>query len=252
MTTLTIPYESLDPLTIGASGDETKVSRETLELEVADANLLTAVYPEEPDPVADATEAARAALEAPVSGPPFSEILAGGSKVAVVIDNQFRPTPQSRLLPAVLDAIEAAGKPAVVVCANGKVFPMSDSDIEQKLGRENLERMERLGISFSTRTTRATWTATRTSAYRRAVRPCGCTTKWLRATSRSRSARPSRITGAPVAAASSSCRASSRTRPSSRITAPSYRRRRRTTAPTPGPCARTSTRWQRCAGSAAR
>ena len=148
MTTLTIPYESLDPLTIGASGDETKVYRETLELEVPDANLLAAIYPDEPEPVADATEAARTALESPGSGQRFSEIVAGASKVAVIIDNQFRPTPQSRLLPPVFDAIEAAGKPAVVVCANGKVFPMSDSDIEQKIGRENLDRMERLGYSF--------------------------------------------------------------------------------------------------------
>ena len=69
--------------------------------------------------------------------------------MAVVIDNQFRPTPQSKLLPAVLDAIEAAGvDDACVICANGKVFPMSESDIEQKLGRENLARMERLGIPF--------------------------------------------------------------------------------------------------------
>ena len=66
----------------------------------------------------------------------------------MIIDNQFRPTPQSRLLPPVLDAIEAAGKPAVVVCANGKVFPMSDSDIDQKIGKDNLARMERLGIEF--------------------------------------------------------------------------------------------------------
>ena len=65
-----------------------------------------------------------------------------------MIDNQFRPTPQSKLLPPVFDAVEAAGVEAVVVCANGKVFPMSESDIEQKIGRENLERMERLGIEF--------------------------------------------------------------------------------------------------------
>jgi nickel-dependent lactate racemase len=143
-----IPYESLDPLTIGASGDEDKVSRETLELEIPTANLLAAVYPDEPDPVPDATEAARAALEAPFSGPRFSELVAGASRVAVIIDNQFRPTPQSKLLPPVFDAIEAAGKEAVVVCANGKVFPMSESDVEQKIGVENLARMERLGISF--------------------------------------------------------------------------------------------------------
>ena len=66
-----------------------------------------------------------------------------------MIDNQFRPTPQARLLPAVLDALEAAGTTdACVICANGKVFPMSESDIEMKLGRENLARMERLGIPF--------------------------------------------------------------------------------------------------------
>jgi nickel-dependent lactate racemase len=66
-----------------------------------------------------------------------------------VIDNQFRPTPQSRLLPAVFDALQAAGiADACVVCANGKVFPMSDSDTEQKIGRDNLSRMERLGIPF--------------------------------------------------------------------------------------------------------
>ena len=34
--TAVIPYESLDPLTIGASGDDDKVYRETLELEIPD------------------------------------------------------------------------------------------------------------------------------------------------------------------------------------------------------------------------
>ena len=143
-----IPYESLDPLTIGASGDDEKVFRETLELEIPQANLLAAIYPDEPEPVANATDAARVALESPIAGPRFSEILAGKRRVAIVIDNQFRPTPQSKLLPPVFDAVEAAGLEAVVVCANGKVFPMSESDIEQKIGRQNLERMERRGIDF--------------------------------------------------------------------------------------------------------
>ncbi len=148
MATYRIPYESLDPLTIGSSGDETKVNRDELELEIPDENVLAAIYPEEPEPVGDATAAARDALESPVTGPRFSELLEGKTRLAIVIDNQFRPTPQSKLLPAVLDAVEAAGVDAVVVCANGKVFPMSESDIEQKLGRENLDRMEKLGIEF--------------------------------------------------------------------------------------------------------
>ena len=49
MPKLTIPYESLDPLTIGAADDESKVSRESLELDIPDANLLAAIYPDEPE-----------------------------------------------------------------------------------------------------------------------------------------------------------------------------------------------------------
>ena len=148
MPKLTIPYESLDPLTIGAADDESKVSREALELDVPDANLLAAIYPDEPALVGNATDAARAALDSPVSGPRFSVLLAAATKVAIVIDNQFRPTPASKLLPAVLDAVEAAGKPAVLACANGKVFPMSESDIEQKIGKDNLARLDRMGVPF--------------------------------------------------------------------------------------------------------
>src|SRR5581483_9441003 len=148
MSTFKIPYESLDPLTIGSADDESKVYRDELELEVPDANLLAAIYPDEPEPVGDATEAARAALESPGGGPRFSELLASATKVAIVIDNQFRPTPTSKLLPAILDAVEAAGKPAVLACANGKVFPMSESDIDQKIGKDNLARLERMGIPF--------------------------------------------------------------------------------------------------------
>jgi lactate racemase len=141
-----IPFESLDPLTIGASDDESKVYREELELEIPEQNLLAAIYPEEPGPVPSATEAARKALVAPTSGPSFAELLSGAGSVAVIIDNQFRPTPASKLLPPVLDAIEAAGVDACLITANGKVFPLSESDIEQKVGRENLDRMEKLGI----------------------------------------------------------------------------------------------------------
>ena len=148
-THVVIPYESMDPLAIGATDDESKKHRDTLELEIPTANLLAALYPEEPDPVPDATEAARQALASPVDGPTFAEILAGKASIAVIIDNQFRPTPSSKLLPAVFDAIEAAGVSDVrVVCANGKVFPMSERDMEQKLGRDNLARMEANGWPF--------------------------------------------------------------------------------------------------------
>ena len=45
-----IPYESLDPLTIGASDDETKVHRDTIEIDLPQANVLAAIYPTSPTP----------------------------------------------------------------------------------------------------------------------------------------------------------------------------------------------------------
>ena len=149
MARLKIPYESLDPLTIGSADDESKIYREELELEVPDENLMAAIYPDEPEPVQNATDAARDALANPVGGPPFRSLLEGGKSVAIVIDNQFRPTPVSKLLPAVFDLLDEAGvADACVITGNGKVFPLSESDIEKKVGRENLDRMERSGIGF--------------------------------------------------------------------------------------------------------
>ncbi len=149
MARLRIPYESLDPLTIGSADDESKIYREELQLEIEDANLLAAIYPEEPEPVGNATDAAREALANPTSGPSFGELVKGGKSVAIVIDNQFRPTPASKLLPAVFDVLEEAGvTDACVITGNGKVFPLSDSDVELKVGRENLDRMERAGVGF--------------------------------------------------------------------------------------------------------
>jgi nickel-dependent lactate racemase len=148
-TRVVVPYESMDPLAIGATDDESKKHRDTLELEIPTRNLIAHVLPDEPAPVADTTEAAREALASPVDGPSFAELLAGKASVAVIVDNQFRPTPSSKLLPAVFDAVEAAGVGDVrVCCANGKVFPMSESDMVQKLGQANLERMERNGWPF--------------------------------------------------------------------------------------------------------
>jgi nickel-dependent lactate racemase len=110
---------------------------------------MEAIYPDEPEPVADATEAAREALASPVSGPPFRSLVEGGKSVAIVIDNQFRPTPSSRLLPPVFDVLEEAGvTDACVITGNGKVFPLSEEDVEKKVGRENLDRMDRSGIGF--------------------------------------------------------------------------------------------------------
>ena len=147
-------HELLDPLTIGAADDDSKVYREALEIDVPQADLLAAIYPRGAAHLPDGPLPLRPRSSSR-SGPRFSELIAGGKSVAIVMTTSSGPTPQSRLLPAIFDALEAAGTTdAAVICANGKVFPMSDADTEMKIGRENLARMERMG-SRSSRTTRA-------------------------------------------------------------------------------------------------
>ncbi|MGF1528250.1 MAG: lactate racemase domain-containing protein [Candidatus Competibacterales bacterium] len=147
--TVTLPYESLDPLTIGSCDDPSKVYREEIGVEVPRKNLWAWIKPHEPPAIRDVTAAAAAALERPHSGPRFSQLIGPDKSLCIVIDNQFRPTPAAKLLPALFAAVERVGvKDARVICANGKVFPMSEADTELKIGRANLERMARLNIPF--------------------------------------------------------------------------------------------------------
>ena len=99
--TVDIPYESLDPLTIGSCDDPSSVYREQLILEIPRRNLWAWLKPNEPPALSDVTAAAATALERPAGGPRFSELIGPDRSLAIIIDNQFRPTPASKLLPAV-------------------------------------------------------------------------------------------------------------------------------------------------------
>ncbi|MBT5038855.1 MAG: DUF2088 domain-containing protein, partial [Rhodospirillaceae bacterium] len=117
---VTIPFESLDPLTIGSCDDPSMVYREQIEIDIPSDNLVAVIEPDEPASLPNVTEAAAQALENPQSGPRFSEMIGPDKSLAIIIDNQFRPTPASKILPAIFDAIEKHGvKDARVVCANG-------------------------------------------------------------------------------------------------------------------------------------
>ena len=252
MATHRIPYESLDPLTIGASGDEDKVNRDELELEIADGNLLAAIYPDEPEPIGDATDAARARARG-----------AGGRAALLRAARGQEPPRDRHRQPVPADAAveaparrarrgrgrrhrggrrlrERQGLPDVGVRHRAEDRPREPRPHGEARHRVLPERAaERRDVHLRRRLL---------------ARHAGLAALRGRrgATSRSRSARPSRTTGARAAAASSSSPASSPTRRSSRTTARSFPRRRRTTAPTPGRCAPTSTRSRRCAGSTAR
>ena len=143
-----IPYESLDPLTIGASGDEEKVNRDELELEIPEANLLAAIYPDEPAPVPDATEAARAALESPVAGPRFSELLACASARR---DRHRQPVPPDAAVEAPPGGLRRArGRRGRRLRDLRERQGLPDVGVGHRAEDRQREprRMERLGIPF--------------------------------------------------------------------------------------------------------
>ena len=96
-TRVVIPYESMDPLAIGATDDESKKHRDTLEVDIPTANLLAVVQPDEPEPVGDPTEAARAALAAAGRRPDVRRAArrASGASPSSSTTSSGRPRPRS-------------------------------------------------------------------------------------------------------------------------------------------------------------
>ena len=189
----------------------------------------------------------------PVDGPAFSEILAGKSSVAVIIDNQFRPDAVLEAAAARVRRDRGRGITDVrVVCANGKVFPMSESDMEQKLGRREprAHGAERLGVLPERPAERGGVHVRRRLLRRHA----GLAAQRGRTLEREDHHRPG--PGEPLGRGRRRQADPARRRlgRDDRVEPlrVRHRRRRRTTARTPGRCARTSTRSRRCAGSTAR
>ncbi len=172
-----IPYESLDPLTIGASGDDEKVYPDTLELEIPQANLArrrsTRTSPTR-WPTRPLRREPRSSHPSPGRASP--SVLAGKRRACVIIDNQFRPTPPSKLLPPVFDAIEAAGIRRGRRLRERQGLP--DVGVRHRAEDRHVRtstRMERLGIAFFQNDPRNADDVRLTSASPRAAHPCGCT-----------------------------------------------------------------------------
>ena len=101
------------------------------------------IEPAHPLPVADETEALRAALRRPAAGPPLRARIRPADTVAVVFSDITRPTPNDRLLPPLLEEIEAAGVPSgriTLVNALATHRPQTDEELARMLGPDVVRR----------------------------------------------------------------------------------------------------------------
>ncbi len=83
----------------------------TTRLDVDDRNLLFCARHRTPPLHGDDDERIRAALEHPIGCPPLHTSLRSGNRVVLIVDDATRPTPAARILPFLLEQIEAAGIP---------------------------------------------------------------------------------------------------------------------------------------------
>lgn len=73
--------------------------------------VLGILSPQDHPAVGDLDAAVRAALANPIGTPRLSELAARADQVVIIVDDQTRPTPTARILPAVLDELAQASLP---------------------------------------------------------------------------------------------------------------------------------------------
>ncbi|NWF78175.1 MAG: nickel-dependent lactate racemase [Chloroflexi bacterium] len=86
----------------------------------------------------------RRALRNPIGTPPLQELVGSKDKVVVIGDDITRPTPQSIVVPVLLDELNAVGVPdgnIQVIIALGTHREMSEKEIREKYGSEVVKRV---------------------------------------------------------------------------------------------------------------
>lgn len=82
-------------------------------------------------------------LQQPIGAPPLRSISLAGKQVALITDDWGRPTPASRVLPAVLRELHAAGATAeniTLLTGTGVHQPMNREELIKKVGAEQVEK----------------------------------------------------------------------------------------------------------------
>ena len=109
------------------------------------------IYPEsekglghEQDPDKDELELVSESLKNPLQLQPLSSFDLKGKKIVIVVDDNTRPTPAYRYFHLLLDELEKGGadlKEVVLIPALGIHTPLTEDEMAEKVGAENLQRV---------------------------------------------------------------------------------------------------------------
>ncbi len=123
---------------------ELPYGRETVAVNIPADNLIGVFSPRDVPAVADTRAEAARALGAPIGTRPLRELAKGAKKVVIVADDNTRLTPTDKIIPVLLDELNAAGVAdgqITVVIALGTHRFMTDDEIAAKFGPETVRRV---------------------------------------------------------------------------------------------------------------
>ncbi len=124
---------------------------ENISFEIPDKNFIGMMDPEFVPAIEDLARAIENAIDNPIGTKPLSEIVKPGKKIAVIIDDGSRPTPQSEILPILLSRLEAAGanpSDIRIVAALGSHRYMTEEELRDRVGDAVYDRYEVINSEF--------------------------------------------------------------------------------------------------------
>ncbi len=124
---------------------------ENINFEIPDKNFIGMMDPEFVPAIEDLKSAIENAIDNPIGTKPLSEIVKPGKKIAVIIDDGSRPTPQSEILPILLSRLEAAGanpSDIRIVAALGSHRYMTEEELRDRVGDAVYDRYEVINSEF--------------------------------------------------------------------------------------------------------
>lgn len=124
---------------------------EKISFEIPDKNFIGMMDPEFVPAIENLAGAIENAIDNPIGTKPLSEIVKPGKKIAVIIDDGSRPTPQSEILPILLSKLEAAGanpSDIRIVAALGSHRYMTEEELRERVGDAVYDRYEVINSEF--------------------------------------------------------------------------------------------------------
>jgi nickel-dependent lactate racemase len=119
--------------------------QEMVEVKIPSANLVGVYAPKDFDPVPDVKNEVVRAIGSPIASKPLRELVKGAKKVVILADDNTRLTPTDKIIPVILDEMNAAGvkdEQITVIVALGTHRFMTEQEILEKFGKEVVRRVK--------------------------------------------------------------------------------------------------------------